>query len=238
MSVSSISVIIPVYNEERTIASIIEIVRTWGKAKEIVVVNDGSTDRTLRVLAQFRKKITVISYTTNRGKGYALARGVTLSSGEILVFLDGDLVGLTHKALDSMLSPVMKGRADMVLGITRLWRLRIYDQAHVITGQRVLFRKHIISSLGKMKRVGYGVELLLQDIYRNKRVVSVRLPYVYFVDKFEKQNLPDAMRSYVKQARELGVQLIRQQTGEMTPRTKHIFRLLQKYLKSALDAFQ
>ncbi len=62
----AISVIIPVYNEERTISSIVEIVRTWGKASEIIVVNDGSTDKTDAALKQFSRTIKLLSYKNNR----------------------------------------------------------------------------------------------------------------------------------------------------------------------------
>lgn len=72
-----ICAIIPVYNNEATIHRIIEDVRAMISA--VIVVNDGSTDRTRTILAQFSKEITIISYIKNRGKGYALKQGFKMA---------------------------------------------------------------------------------------------------------------------------------------------------------------
>lgn len=233
-----LSVIIPVYNEERTVSSIVEIVRTWGRADEIILVNDGSTDATLAALVQFKKSIKLITYKTNRGKGYALARAITESSGEILLFLDGDVVGLTHTDLDAMLKPMTARRAEMVLGLARFWNAGGFEPFNEITGERVVFKRNVVKYIEQMKDVGYGVELLLNDLHKNKKVISVRLPHVFILGKLEKQSVPDALLTYIKEARELVTQAVRQQTGELTPQAKGVFRDIARYLKQALDYFQ
>lgn len=233
----SVSVIIPIYNEERTIASIVEIVRTWGKANEIIIVNDGSTDKTDTALAQFKNTVTLLSYKTNRGKGYALFRGIEESTGEILMFLDGDVVGLTHKDLDAMLRPVFSGKADMVIGVARFWTMGSFAPFDDLSGERVVLRRHIMSSISKMKYVGYGVELLLNELLKNKRIVRVRLSHVFILRKIEKQSVPDAALSFVKEARELIGEVVRQQTNDLTPQAKHIYSAITQYLHQAIDYF-
>jgi len=233
-----LSVIIPVYNEERTIGSIIEIVRAWGKAGEIVVVNDGSTDKTLHALAQFRSSVRVITYTTNRGKGYALSKGISASSGEILMFLDGDVVGLTFKDLDIMLEPVLAKKADMTLGLARFWSMGSFEPFNEITGERVVLRKNVLPYIRSMIRLGYGIEFFLNDLHKDKKVISVKLPHVFILGKFEKQKVPAAMLSYIKEARDLVTQALRQQTGELTPQAKRIYTLSLEYMRKALDYFQ
>lgn len=233
-----LSVIIPVYNEERTVSSIVEIVRSWGKAEEIILVNDGSTDQSLAALAQFKPSIKLISYQTNRGKGYALARSIAESSGEVLMFLDADLVGLTHADLEAMLKPLSAGRAEMVLGLARFWSAGGFEPFNEITGERVLLRRNVAGHLKSMKKVGYGVELLLNDLHKGKKVVSVRLPHVFILGKLEKQSVPAAMLTYIKEARELLTQVVRQQTDDLTPQAKNLLAGIAHYLKQALEYFQ
>lgn len=229
------SIIIPVYNEEGTIASIVEVVRSWGNASEIIVVNDGSTDHTASALKQFGDAIVHVPYVQNRGKGYALVQGIRRSKGDVLVFLDGDIIGLTHRALDLLVAPIVKNRADMVIGLVRTWGIQSMGVFDALSGQRVIQRNFILPYVKKMERTGYGVEFLLNDAYKNKRVVSVRLPYVYILGKWDKQRMSSAMRSYVREARELVAQLVRQQTNDLTPQARSIFRAIQGYLKQALE---
>ena len=94
----SISVIIPVFNQERKIHYSLEKIRQAVESAfsnyELVVVNDGSTDNTLTILRRITSmdpQIRLFSYTPNRGKGYAVRQGVLHSLGEAVIFLDGDL---------------------------------------------------------------------------------------------------------------------------------------------------
>jgi len=97
-SETKLSVIIPVYNQEKRVGvSLARIKRVLGstlQAYEIVVVNDGSTDKTLDVLQEEQEKdpsIHIVSYPVNRGKGYAVREGVMRSKGSTVIFTDGDL---------------------------------------------------------------------------------------------------------------------------------------------------
>jgi glycosyltransferase involved in cell wall biosynthesis len=93
-----ISVVIPVHNQEKTISLLLSrikgILNSTLRSYEIVVVNDGSFDNTFGILQKEEKldpHMKVISYTPNRGKGYAVKTGVIQSSGNIVIFADGDL---------------------------------------------------------------------------------------------------------------------------------------------------
>lgn len=125
-----ISVIIPVHNEDRTIASIIQIIKSWGKAHEIIVVNDGSTDKTLKAIAQFKQDIIILSEKENHGKGYAMAKGIEKATGDIVLFLDGDLLGLTHQDLDRLVQPMLDKKADMTV------RGRASQRFRILSGER------------------------------------------------------------------------------------------------------
>lgn len=91
-----LSLIIPVYNEEKRIhnlKSIISYVKKNKKISEIIIVNDGSTDKTNKLLKDIAgtHPITIISYKKNRGKGYAIKKGVLAAKGTHVVFIDIDL---------------------------------------------------------------------------------------------------------------------------------------------------
>jgi dolichol-phosphate mannosyltransferase len=94
----NLSIIIPVFNQQKkithSIKKIKQAVELWFSNYELIVVNDGSTDETLTFLkgiAMTDERIHILSYTPNRGKGYAVRQGVLHSSGDVVMFLDGDL---------------------------------------------------------------------------------------------------------------------------------------------------
>jgi dolichol-phosphate mannosyltransferase len=88
-----LSVIIPCYNEEETIEALLEKVRQVPVDKEIIVVDDGSTDRSLDIVTRLAEKrdIKVISHPQNYGKGRAIKSGLKVASGEVVIVQDADL---------------------------------------------------------------------------------------------------------------------------------------------------
>ena len=97
-SALDLSIIIPVFNQQKkitySIKKIKQAVELWFSNYELIVVNDGSTDNTLTFLkgiALTDERIHILSYTPNRGKGYAVRQGVLHSQGDVVMFLDGDL---------------------------------------------------------------------------------------------------------------------------------------------------
>src|ERR687898_664649 len=94
----SLSLIVPVFNQERKISyslkKIKQAIELAFSNYELIVVNDGSTDDSLTILkgiAMTDEHVHIISYTPNRGKGYAVRQGVLHSHGDAVIFLDGDL---------------------------------------------------------------------------------------------------------------------------------------------------
>jgi glycosyltransferase involved in cell wall biosynthesis len=88
-----LSILIPVYNEERTIAEILDRVLSIdvGAEKEIIVVDDASTDGTAKVLERFADRVRVIRHPANRGKGAALRTALAYATGDYVVPQDADL---------------------------------------------------------------------------------------------------------------------------------------------------
>lgn len=117
----SCSVIIPCYNEEGNIEKCIQRVPSLGRFTEIVVVDDGSTDNTRGVVEELMKKrkaLKFISYKPNRGKGYAVKRGMDIAKGDVLIILDADMA-VEPEELPRFFQPIEEGKAEAVTG-TRL----------------------------------------------------------------------------------------------------------------------
>ncbi len=118
-----LSIIVPVYNEERTVSTILqkvlEVKLPKGVTKEIVVVNDGSKDKTSKILNSFKNPlITVINHPQNKGKGAAVRTGFAAAKGDYLIIQDADLEYNPDDYV-RLLEPVMKYKAKVVYG-TRL----------------------------------------------------------------------------------------------------------------------
>lgn len=137
---AKLSILIPVYNEAETIESLFEAVQrvTIPLQKEIVIIDDGSTDGTSHVianLAQQNSDIVVINNQKNCGKGFSLRKGIQAASGQIILIQDADLE-YNPEEYNLLLEPILKGKADAVYG------------SRFISGsaKRVLYFRHYLGN--------------------------------------------------------------------------------------------
>ena len=111
------SIVIPVFNEVRTIAELVERVEAVPIDKEIILVNDCSTDGTADVLNQLaqQKKVRILHHERNQGKGAALSTGFAVATGDIVIIQYADLE-YDPDYYPKLIKPIVDGRADVVYG--------------------------------------------------------------------------------------------------------------------------
>ncbi|MBI2990006.1 MAG: glycosyltransferase family 2 protein [Candidatus Magasanikbacteria bacterium] len=194
---NSVSIIIPVFNEEDTISELIKRASQadiLGLSKEIIIVDDASTDRSFFRVQELARDtfLKIIRHSENQGKGAALHSGFAKASGDIILVQDADLE-YSPSDYKILLEPLLKGEADLVYGSRFLAKKRskgypthyianriFTTLSNLLSGQRLsdaetcykVFKKSVLNSISlKENRFGFDLEFTA----RVSRVSGIRI---------------------------------------------------------------
>ena len=230
-----IACIIPEYNEEKTINGVIEFCLGIAEIGEIIAVNDGSSDSTLKKLEKLRGKIKIINLKKNSGKGFAVAAGIRKATLPYLLFLDGDLYNLKKHFIYSIVKPILDGEADMTIGMFTS-KCQQFDPLWKLSGQRCLRKKDIFPDLKKLEKTKYGLEVFLNDKYSKKRLVVVPILTNEKVHDIKTNKQSDWLAGYVKEIWQVFSQTITVKSAPYREKVKTRFiKDLSLYLKVSID---
>lgn len=155
------SVVIPAWNEERTIKDVIDIFTSHPKCYEVIVVSDGSTDKTAAIAREAGAR--VLELAQNGGKGEAMEAGIHAAKMEVIFFSDADILGLNHNIISSIADPVLKGQYAMSIGIqgrSIYWLNKILHFFPLLGGERVIL-KDLWYAVPKKFRTRFKIETAL-----------------------------------------------------------------------------
>jgi glycosyltransferase involved in cell wall biosynthesis len=166
-----VSIVVPAYNEAATIEEILRRVAAAPFRREVIVVDDGSTDGTAAIVARI-DEVRLIRFPANRGKGAAVRDGIASTSGDFVVIQDADLE-YDPKDLPRLIEPLVQGRADVVYG-TRL-RGGEPQRAHLFwhyAGNRFLSLATNVLFNTTISDMEVGYKAFRGDLIRGIRLVS------------------------------------------------------------------
>ena len=180
MASPCLSVVIPVFNEEKTLARVVERVAHIPHLLEIVIVDDASTDGTAQSIASLGRRFSQVVSTRhmrNAGKTAALRTGFALTHGDIVIVQDADLE-YDPAEIAAVIEPILQGRADAVFGSRFLVRkaARVLYFSHYIANRLLSLWSDVFTNLN-MTDVETGYKAFRGEIIRNMIITSTRFGF-------------------------------------------------------------
>lgn len=170
-----LSVVIPVYNEEKTLARVVERVAAIPHLLEIVIVDDASTDGTSQLIADLSRRfpqVVAARHARNSGKTAALRTGFARTRGDIVIVQDADLE-YDPAEIAHVIEPILQGRADTVYGSRFLVRnaARVLYFHHYVANRLITLISDLFTNLN-MTDVETGYKAFRGEIIRNMTITS------------------------------------------------------------------
>ena len=186
MTIRTLSIIMPAFNEEKFVSDVLQKVTSVlldGQVeKEIVIVNDCSTDRTKLTIEQFilqnpSQKIKLITHEKNQGKGACIRTGLQYTSGEVLIIQDTDLE-YDPTEYNKLLRPIMQGYADVVYGsrFRGSEAHRVLFFMHTIGNKILTFWSNLLTGLN-LSDMETGYKMFRTEIIRNIKIKENRFGF-------------------------------------------------------------
>lgn len=198
-----ITCIIPAFNEAARIGSVLDVITSHPDIYETIVIDDASTDGTSEVTAKYPVKL--ITKSKNGGKSKAIYDGINASTGDFLLFIDADLIGLSTKDISAMIEPIANNRADISISLRKNspWHWLGFDY---ISGERLmpkdLFESHVPDLL-KLRPFGLEVFKNTLIVQKKYRIAIVEWSDVISPIKIAKDGLWKGVRGDIKMMRDI-----------------------------------
>jgi len=171
-----LSILIPIYNERGTILEIVKRVQAVPFEKEIIAVDDGSTDGTRELLPQVEQQdVIVLRHERNRGKGAAIVTALQRATGDIIVIQDADLE-YDPRDYKQLVEPIVEGRAKVVYGSRFLGPRMAMFFWHMLANKMLTLMTNILydAILSDMET---GYKAFRADIIKGMRLRSHRFDF-------------------------------------------------------------
>lgn len=174
-----LSVIIPVFNEKKTILEIlkrVEKAKIPGVKKEIVLVDDFSTDGTREILKGLRRKYKVFFHSKNLGKGAAVRTGLKHAKGEMIIIQDADLE-YNPQDYAKLIKPILEGKVSVVYGSRPLMKKnRWFSLLYFLGGQFICRATNLLYG-SNLTDVNCGYKVFKKDIFDKIKLESNRFEF-------------------------------------------------------------
>jgi glycosyltransferase involved in cell wall biosynthesis len=200
--------VVAAYNEEKTIAAVLRALTSSPLIDEVIVVSDGSDDRTVEIARTF-DGVRTFALRENYGKGFAMAVGVANASNDTLFFCDGDMYNVTEEHIQALVLPVLRDECDMNIGVRN--RGPVANFLHlrmkcgpVLSGIRVM-KRDVFETVPAQYQSHYKIEAALNCFceragYRQQETVIYGLDHVI---KESKMGLSHGLTARWRMSREV-----------------------------------
>src|SRR5271165_768963 len=175
MQQECLSVVMPAYNEEATLATVVQKVLSIPNLLEVVIVDDCSKDKTGQIAEEFESrepKVKVLHHQVNRGKTEALKTGFASTRGQIVIVQDADLE-YDPSEIAGVIGPILHGEADVVYGSRFLVRkaARVLYFYHYLANKGLTFLSNLFTNVN-LTDVETGYKAFRGEIIRNMIITS------------------------------------------------------------------
>ena len=220
LGVPDISVVVPVYNEEKSVGAVLKMLSEvdWGLNRvEVIVVDDGSTDNSADEITAF-PFVKYVRHTKNSGKGAALKTGFQHATGRIVVIQDADME-YSPEAIPELVKPILSGSADVVFGSRFIGKREGMGLSHymgnkllslaarllfnvpitdIMTGSKA-FSHDVINSF-ELNEDGFGVEVEMTSkcLQNGWRYAEIPIRYSYRIEGCSKIRFSDGLKSLIQ----------------------------------------
>lgn len=206
----SAAAIVPAFDEEKTVAPVVRALASARGIDEVIVVSDGSSDRTVEAAAAAGAK--VIRLRENVGKGGAVRIGAAATRADVLFLCDADLIGLKPSHVERILAPVREGRMSMCTGLRDRGPLltRLIAHLPLLSGERAL-KREVLEGVPRRFTEGFRLEIALNWYCRANRLPYGSVPTIGVgqVRKIQKVGLARGLRGYAVMILEVAEAMIR-----------------------------